>query len=167
MLAARKKEMMNALVVYDSQYGNTERIAQAIADTLGEFGEARAVRLDPGQPVESQGVDMFIVGCPTQGWRPTPTIRSFLEEVSSEELRSLAVACFDTCFRMPRWMTDSAAKVMTRKLQEKGIALLVPPESFFVKGMEGPLRSGELNRAATWARMLPEKVEAVRPAEQR
>ena len=65
--------MMNALVVYDSQYGNTERIAQAIADTLGEFGEARAVRLDPGQPVESQGVDMFIVGCPTQGWRPTPT----------------------------------------------------------------------------------------------
>ena len=64
-------------------------------------------------------------------------------------------------------MTDSAAKVMTRKLQEKGIALLVPPERFFVKGMEGPLRSGELNRAATWARMLPEKVEAVRPAEQR
>jgi hypothetical protein len=77
-------------------------------------------------------------GVSDTGMETNPDLRSFLEEVSSEELRSLAVACFDTCFRMPRWMTDSAAKVMTRKLQEKGIALLVPPESFFVKGMEGP-----------------------------
>ena len=46
---------MNALVLYDSQYGDTERIAQVIADTLGEFGEARAVRLDPRQPVELHG----------------------------------------------------------------------------------------------------------------
>src|SRR5829696_3981945 len=134
MLAARREKMMNALVVYDSQYGNTERIAQAIADTLREFGEVQAIRLDPGHPVELQGVDMFIMGCPTQGWRPTPTIRSFLEEVSSERFRSLAVACFDTRLRMPHWMTGSAARVMSRKLQEMGISLLVPPESFFVKG---------------------------------
>ena len=154
---------MNALVFYDSQYGNTELIAQAIADTLGEFGEARAVRLDPGHPVELQGVDMFIVGCPTQGWRPTPAIQSFLEEVSSEELRSLAVACFDTRFRLPRLMTGSAARVIARTLQEKGVSLLVEPESFFVKGTQGPLRDGELDRAAAWARMLIKEVEAPSP----
>src|SRR5215207_4560921 len=101
MLAARVEEMMNALIVYDSQYGNTEHIAQAIADTLRAFGEVRAIRLDPGQPVELQGVDMLIVGCPTQGWRPTPVIQAFLEEVSPEQLRSLTVACFDTHFRLP------------------------------------------------------------------
>src|SRR5215208_4779829 len=126
--------MMNALVLYDSQYGDTERIAQAIADTLDGFGEARAVRLDPGQPVQLQGVDVFIVGCPTQGWRPTPAIQSFLEEASSEELRSLAGACFDTRFRLPRLMTGSAARVLAAKLRQKGVSLLVPPESFFVKG---------------------------------
>ena len=92
---------MNALVLYDSQYGDTERIAQTIADALAEFGEARAVRLDPGQPVQLQGMDLFIMGCPTQGWRPTPAIQSFLEEASSEELRGLAGACFDTRFRLP------------------------------------------------------------------
>jgi flavodoxin len=155
--------MMNALVVYDSQYENTERIAQAIADTLDEFGEARAVRLDPAHPLEFQGVDMFIVGCPTQGWRPTPAIQSFLEEVSSEELRSLAVACFDTRFRLPCWMTGSAAKVMARTLQEKGVSLLTPPESFFVNGTEGPLRDGELDRAAAWARILIQEAEVPRP----
>ena len=151
---------MNALVLYDSQYGNTERIARVIADTLGEFGEARAVGVDPGQGVELAGVDMLIVGCPTQGWKPTPTIQSFLEAVSSEELSSLAVACFDTRFRLPRLMTGSAARVMARTLQEKGVSLLLQPESFFVKGTEGPLRDGELDRAAVWARMLMKEVDA-------
>jgi flavodoxin len=156
--------MMNALVLYDSQYGDTERIAQVIADTLGEFGEARAVRLDPRQPVELQGLDLFIVGCPTQGWRPTSTIQSFLEEASSEELGGMAVACFDTRFRLPRFMSGSAAKVMAAKLHEKGVPSLVPPESFFVKGTEGPLREGELERASMWARQIVEEVEASRPA---
>src|SRR5215208_6941350 len=155
--------MMNALVVYDSQYGDTQRIAQAIADTLGEFGEARAVRLDPTQPVQLQGVDLFILGCPTQGWRPTPAIQSFLEELSSEELRGLTVACFDTRFRLPRLMTGSAAKVMARTLQEKGGSLLVEPESFFVKSTEGPLRNGELDRAAAWVRMLIKEVQFPSP----
>jgi flavodoxin len=164
MLMPKKEEMMNALIVYDSQYGDTQRIAQAIADKLAEFGEARAVRLDSRQPVELQGVDVFIVGCPTQGWRPTPAIQSFLEEVSSEELRGLAVACFDTRFRLPRFMSGSAAKVMAGKLREKGVSLLVAPESFFVKGTEGPLREGELERASTWARQIVEEVEAFRPA---
>jgi flavodoxin len=164
MVAPRKEEMMNALVLYDSQYGDTERIAQAIADTLAEFGEAQAVRLDPSQPVDLQGVDVFIVGCPTQGWRPTQAVQSFLEEVSSEELRSLAGACFDTRFRLPRFMTGSAAKVMAGKLREKGVSLLVEPESYFVEGTEGPLREGELERAATWARQIVDEVEASRPA---
>ena len=161
----RVEEMMNALVVYDSQYENTERIAQAIADTLDEFGEARAVRLDPAHPLEFEGVDMFIVGCPTQGWRPTPAIQSFLEEAPSEELGGLAGACFDTRFRLPRFMTRSAAKVMAGKLHEKGVSLLAEPESFFVKGTEGPLREGELERASTWARMLVKEVEATPPGE--
>src|SRR5215218_4270877 len=164
MLASRKEEMMNALVLYDSQYGDTERIAQAIADTLAEFGEARAVRLDPSQPVDLQGADVFILGCPTQGWRPTQAVQSFLKEVSSEELRSLAGACFDTRFRLPRFMTGSAAKVMAGKLREKGVSLLVEPESYFVEGTEGPLREGELERAATWARQIVDEVEASRPA---
>ena len=155
---------MNTLVLYDSQYGDTQRIARAIADKLAEFGEARALRLDPRQPLQLQGVDLFILGCPTQGWRPTPAIQSFLEETSSEELRGLAGACFDTRFRLPPFMTGSAAKVMAGKLREKGVSLLVAPESFFVKGTEGPLREGELERASTWARQIVDLVEASRPA---
>lgn len=55
---------MNMFVVYDSQYGNTERIAQTIADTLRAFGQAQAVRVDPAHPVSFQWVDLLILGSP-------------------------------------------------------------------------------------------------------
>ncbi len=73
---------MNALVVYDSQCGNTEQIARAIAATLSEFGKARAVRVNPTRPFEGEGMDVLILGCPTQWRRPTLAMRSFLENVS-------------------------------------------------------------------------------------
>jgi flavodoxin len=153
---------MNALVVYDSEYGNTESIARAIANELGEFGEVGANLADQAHLDGLGSLDLLVIGCPTQGWRPTPAMLSFLAGMSSEELHGPALACFDTRFKLPRWMTGSAAKVMAEKLQERGVQLLVPPKSFFVKGTEGPLRSGELERASTWARMLLMEVEASR-----
>ena len=130
---------------------------------LRASGEVRALRLEPGHPVEVKGVDMFVVGCATQGWKLIPTIQSFLEYVSRERLRTLRVACFDTRFWLPRWMNGSAAKVRARKLREKGVPLLVEPECFFVKGTQGPLRDGELARAAAWVRTLIKEVEAPSP----
>ena len=151
---------MNTVVVYDSQFGNTERIAQAIADTLRAFGQAQAVRVNPARPIELQGVDMLILGCPTQGFRPSPAMQSFLGNVSYQSLSGLAVACFDTRFRGRLWKS-SAAPRMARQLRTMGVEPIIPPESFFVKTMkkEGPLLTGEVERAATWARMLFNKAE--------
>jgi flavodoxin len=145
---------MNTLIVYDSQYGNTERIVQAIAETMSAFGQSRAVRVNPTLPLELQGVDVLIAGCPTQGWRPTPVMSSLLQKGDAERLRGIAVACFDTRFRMPRWLTGSAARVMSRMVTKQGAALIMPPQSFFVQGREGPLLSGELERARAWAQAL-------------
>jgi flavorubredoxin len=156
---------MNAVVVYDSQYGNTERIALAIADTLRAFGQAQAIRVDPAHPVSFQGVDLLILGSPTQGFRPTLAMQFLLGNVSSQALRGLAVACFDTRFRGRLWKS-SAAPRMARQLRTMGVEPIIQPESFFVKAMkkEGPLLAGEVERAATWARMLFTKAEASHPA---
>jgi flavodoxin len=155
---------MNALVVYDSQFGNTERIAQAIARALGEFGEARATRVDPTHPAEPQGVDLLILGCPTQGWRPTLAMQSYLTQlVSAEAIKGLAVACFDTRFHKPGWLTGSAAKRIAGNLRTVGVVPLLPPESFFVLGTQGPLEGGEVERAAKWAVLLHQRFEAAHP----
>ena len=159
----RKTLKMNALIVYDSQFGNTERIAQCITSTLSEFGQARAVRVGQVHPEGLQGVDMLILGCPTQGMRQTPAMQSFLASIPREMLSSLSIACFDTRFRGGFWKI-SAAPSMAKQLHTMGVELLVPPESFFVKSMkkEGPLLAGELERAANWAHVLSEKI-AVHP----
>ncbi|HVB75857.1 MAG TPA: flavodoxin domain-containing protein [Ktedonobacteraceae bacterium] len=155
---------MNTLVVYDSQFGNTERIARTIADTLRAFGQAQAVRIDLTHPVEFQGMDLLIVGCPTQGFRPTPVMQSFLSNVSFQQHRGLAVACFDTRFRGRLWK-HSAAPSMVRQLRAMGVEPLVPPESFFVQTMkkEGPLLAGEAERAASWALGIRQRQEAQEP----
>jgi flavodoxin len=154
---------MNTLVVYDSQYGNTERLARAIADTALAAGQMRLVHVDPAQLIEIGETDLLIVGCPTQGWRPTPAILSFLETLSSDDVRGLTVACFDTRFPKPRWLTGSAARSMAKMFRALGIAPVVPPESFFVGGREGPLVSGELDRAVTWARTVLAKMDVPEP----
>ena len=152
---------MNTLVIYDSQFGNTKRIAQAIADTLRAFGQAQAVRVDPARQVSLQAVDLLIVGSPTQGFRPTLAMQSFLGNVSSSSLGGLAVACFDTRFRGSLWKS-SAAPRMARQLRTLGVEPIVPPESFFVKAMkkEGPLLAGEVVRAASWALGIHQQYKA-------
>ncbi|HET9922099.1 MAG TPA: hypothetical protein VFQ30_19855 [Ktedonobacteraceae bacterium] len=102
-----------------------------------------------------QNADLLIIGSPTQGFRSTPAIQAFLGSLSSHQLRTLAIACFDTRFRGGLWKR-SAAPHMVRQLRSMGAEPVVPPESFFVKAMkkEGPLLTEEAERAATWALII-------------
>jgi flavodoxin len=150
---------MNTLVVYDSQYGNTEQIAQAIAQTLGVYGFARALRVEQAKPADLDGVHLLIFGSPTQGWHATGTMRSFLAALPPDYLERAAVACFDTRFGKPRWLTGSAAHNIAKLIKRTGGSLLVPPESFFVEESEGPLADGEIERAKSWAHTLFESFE--------
>ena len=153
---------MNTLVVYDSQFGNTERIARIIAHSLREFGDAHAARVDPYHIFKTEGLDLLIVGSPTQGFSPTHEMQAFLRDISPEVLKSVGVACFDTRFRGRLWKS-SAARYMDRHLRAMGIEPLAAPESFFVKAMkkEGPLLDGEMERAVNWALGIQKRCEAL------
>jgi flavodoxin len=146
---------MNTLIVYDSQYGNTEHIAQIIAETFESLGPAQAIRVDSSSTVPLEDVDLLILGSPTQSFQPTPAMQSLLKNLPPRQLRHLPIACFDTRFRGWMWKF-SAASSMAKQLRAMGIELLAPPESFFVTSMkkEGPLESGEEEHAAVWARGL-------------
>lgn len=154
---------MNTLVVYDSQFGNTERIAQVMADALRTYGHAQTVRVGQVQPGELSGVDLLILGSPTQGFRPTPAMQSFLESLTFQQLSGMVVACFDTRFRGGLWK-GSAAPRINRQLRAMGVEPIVPPESFFVKSMkkEGPLLPGEVERAVNWALNVHQRYDTSR-----
>jgi flavodoxin len=154
---------MHALVIYDSQYGNTERIAQTIAEALRAFGPAEAVHVDPAQPLALEEADLVVVGSPTQGWRATPAMQAALTKIPEGAISGRAVASFDTRFHKPRWLTGSAAQRLEKQLRGLGAEPIVPAESFFVDGSEGPLEGGEIERAAQWAARVHERYEATHP----
>jgi len=144
---------MKALVVYDSVYGNTEEIAKAIAEALTPSGEVKLLRAGEVNPSELDSLDLLVVGAPTQGGRATPAIREFLNQVSKPAIKGINVAAFDTRFSTKLvGIFGYAAGRIAGSLKKKGGTLIVPPEGFFVKGTEGPLKEGELERAAGWAK---------------
>jgi len=146
---------MKVLIVYDSVYGNTEKIAKAIGGAI--TGEVKVLRVDEANPSELKTIDLFIVGSPTQGGRPTPAIRDFLNKVPEPSLQGINVAAFDTRISTKLvGVFGYAAGRIAGNLKGKGGTLVVSPEGFFVKGTEGPLKEGELERAVGWARGILE-----------
>jgi len=139
---------LKALVVYDSAYGNTKQVAEAVAASLGPL-QAHAVSVtDFKAPVLAEG-DLLVVGSPINGWRPTPKIAEMLAALGGGQLHGVKAAAFDTRVRL--FIHGDAAKKMTEILKAAGAEIVSKPMAFYVKGSEGPLRSGELEKAATWA----------------
>jgi flavodoxin len=151
---------VRTLIVYDSLHGNTERIAQAIAETLG--GEVSVRRPDGAErALQVEAVDLLIVGSPTHGGWFTEAIKGWLEELPATALEGTRVAVFDT--RTPPTILSRifgfAAPRMAKSLEKKGVTLLNPPAGFVVEGIRGPLKEGELERAASWAQEIAVSME--------
>jgi flavodoxin I len=72
---------MKALVVYDSVYGNTEKIAKAIGEAIAPSGEVKLVRVGEANPSQLTPVDLLIVGSPTHAGRPVQAVQEFLKKV--------------------------------------------------------------------------------------
>ena len=146
---------MKALIVYDSVYGNTEKIARAIAEAITPSGEVKVLRAGEANPSELESIDLLIVGSPTHGGRPTPAVQNLLNKVP--KLQGIKVAAFDT--RIPTKLVrvfGYAAGRIANNLKKKGSTLIASPEGFFVTGGQGPLKEGELERAAAWAKGILE-----------
>ncbi|MGE0057271.1 MAG: flavodoxin family protein [Dehalococcoidia bacterium] len=150
---------MNALVIYDSKFGNTETIANAIATSLG----ARSLNIADATPAHVSGIDLLIVGSPTQGGRPTPAVHAYLRELPAGALATIDVAAFDTridsgrhgpFLRVLTSVIGFAAGKIGADLKARGGKLVAPPEGFIVDDTEGPLRAGEEQRAGAWAATL-------------
>jgi flavodoxin len=150
--------VVNIVVVYDSAFGNTERIARAIGDAALASGTARVLSPQAIEPLALQPADVMFVGAPTQLHRMSEPMRAFLKALPRGFLAGVPAAAFDTRLLRARWLTGSAAPGVARELRRLGCRLVVPPESFFVLDREGPLEPGEAERARRWARAVLERV---------
>jgi flavodoxin I len=91
---------MKTLILYDSVYGNTEKIALAIGDDLGSQEDVSVVKVSDAKPDQFAGLDLLIVGAPTQRFRTTPSMSDLLKTIPQNSLRGVKVAAFDTRLSM-------------------------------------------------------------------
>lgn len=142
---------MNALIIYDSLYGNTYRIADALSRAWHQYGHSRIVSARTAKSIDLLGIDLLAIGGPTQKHWLSPALADFLGSFEARKLTRMQVVAFDTRIQLNKWLSGSAADCIAERLQKKGISLLLPPESFFVETKEGPLMAGEAERAEQWA----------------
>ncbi len=153
---------MKALIVYDSVFGNTEKVALAMKSALGQ--QAKVVRVSDVVPEMLNGIGLLIVGSPTRGFRPTQPMTDFIKSLDSKKVKDIKIAAFDTrvdinevkskvlTFMVNRF--GYAAPFMTNILVKHGGKQAAEPEGFFVLDREGPMKDGEIKRAEAWARKL-------------
>ncbi len=152
--------MAENLVVYDSYFGNTEKVAQAIADAI----DGQAKKVNAVSEEDLADLKVLIVGSPTRAFRPTPAIVTFIKNLDRASMRKVKAAAFDT--RIPEDKTDSgflrlmislfgyADKKIAKILKNQGANLALESDGFGVSDTEGPLIEGELDRAREWAKQI-------------
>jgi flavodoxin I len=154
---------MKTLILFDSYFGNTELVARAIGQQF-ENEQSNTLHIDQVKSEDLHDVNLLIIGSPTRGFRPTETINSFIKVKLPKDLSSMNVAVFDTRIALEtikskafRFLVNTggyAASTMAKQLTKKRASLIASPEGFLVTGEEGPLKEGELERAAEWGRQL-------------
>lgn len=163
---------LRALVVYESMFGNTERVARAIAKGLAidniEVTVTEVGKAPVGQPLD---VDILVVGAPTHAFslsrprtradavrqgapesRQARGLREWLTAVSGTS--GLGVAAFDTRVSKVRRLPKAAGPRAAKIARQHGFTLLSKPVGFVVDDVKGPLGPHELERAVQWGRFV-------------
>jgi hypothetical protein len=172
---AKKGERVKSIVVFESMFGNTERVARAIAEGLQRCGDVELVEVGDADP--SMGfVDLLVVGGPTHAFGmsrestradaqrqagDTPVVsrrggvRDWVTRLEGVRVGSLAT--FDTKVGKARHL-PGCARGLAKTLRRRGYTLAVPAQRFLVEDTLGPLTDGELARASRWGAELGQRV---------
>ena len=157
---------MKGIVVYDSSYGNTKTIAEAISETFKEAGiEVNAFYVKDVKKISAKEYNFLVLGSPTKFGTMSLTVKFFLGKVKSEEWMNKPFAAFDTenpenieraRLENKEW---SAAEKIAEKLKEKKMKQVAPVLKAQVLGQKGPLVEGEVERTKDYAKQLATRLK--------
>ncbi|WP_315097418.1 hypothetical protein [uncultured Cellulomonas sp.] len=176
---------MTALLVFESMYGSTAAIAEAVAAGLADLSIPVTVCEVgiAGLPSLQSPPHLLVVGAPTHQRglstprsresaradviatvSPTDGVREWLEQLSGR-VSGQATAVFDTA--LAGRLAGSAAHTIGKRLTRAGAELVMPPESFTVTGRSSGLLPDELEHARSWGRSLALFAAAAAPSSTR
>jgi flavodoxin len=156
---------MKALIVYDSMFGNTGKIAEVVGEGLKPCGLVQVLKVSEVMPEQIKEADLLVIGSPTQKFRPLPSVTAWLKSVPRGSWKGKRIAIFDTrmteenvkkvgILRFFVSIFGYAAGAIEKQIKPTGGKLISPSVGFYIQDTEGPLVEGELERAAAWAQKL-------------
>jgi hypothetical protein len=173
---------MKALVVYESLFGNTRRVAESIAIGMSEFADVTVLNVNRANQDKLAGVDLLVVGAPTHAHTvSTPASRKEAEKQSKQPARRLRLerdaggmgvrewietipampglcAAFDTRADVLKILSGAASTTIDKRLRRKGMQAVIDPESFLVSN-QGELNLDESARAREWGATVARAAE--------
>lgn len=163
----KEGRIMKVFIVYDSVYGNTKSIAEAMINGIGSNREPKITKVQEATVADLEGIDLLIVGAPNHGGTFTEPLKNFFASIPADGLKGVKAAAFDTSFviekqgafvRVIMKIFGYAAPKIATILGTKGAEIL-KSEVFYVLETEGPLKEGEIERASLWAAALVSQVQ--------
>lgn len=144
---------MKALVVYDTEYGMTEKVAMGILAGLKESGiEASAKKADAVTEADLKAVDLWVFGSPVHIGGATGTAKKAVKMAIAAGATGKLVATFDT--RFANGKGRGAAEKMGESLAEAGAKIIGEPQWFVVEKTKGPLAEGEEAKASEFGKKI-------------
>ena len=155
---------MHILIIFDSFFGNTEKIARIIGESLSSEHSVVVTRIEDAKTADVKTTDLLVIGSPTRAFRPSPKIAGFIRSLTPELLKGKTCAVYDTRIALEdihSWFLGFmvkffgyAAEAMEKTLVKKGAAREIPCGWFYVADSEGPLKDGETERAVKWIQSI-------------
>lgn len=151
---------MTILIVFDSYFGNTEKIAMAMMDVLKADHSVSTVHVEKVAEELLSEVDLVIIGSPTRYFKATKAIVNFIKGIHYKTYSDIRFAVFDTRMEFShsqtrvmslfKWGNKVASVMMKVLIEQKGGIVISDAKAFFTDDLEGPLRSGEIVEAKRW-----------------
>lgn len=154
--------MAKAIVIFDTVFGNTEKIARALVSGMEKQGiNVDCFKVDEVDVDKLITYDFLAVGGPTHNLGMSEPMKEFLEDLSNVDISGKKGFCFDTRVesRFNRFDLNSAAKRIEKKMRKMGVKIIKSRQSVIVEGREGPL---EKRAQDTFERLGKEIAELIR-----
>jgi len=130
-----------AIIVYDTKFGNTEKIAKALAEGMKKEGvNVDCLKIDQVDVSKLGEYDMLAIGGPTHKLGLSEPMKDFLQKLENVNLSGKKAIAFDT--KLKSRFAGSAGKRIEKKLKKLGMSIVKSHVSAVVNGREGPIEEG-------------------------
>lgn len=160
---------MKGLVLYRSYYGNTKLVAEALANEIVKLGHQAEVRDLRLRLPDMKDIDWAVIGTPTRMGRATWKARWALHRLRRQGFGKKLLGIFDTYGPLPvdaaklegdrKWFYPGAVGMLQAKAKKLGLNVYPEVLRCQVKEMRGPLKEGEAEKAAQFAREFVNVIE--------